>query len=95
MIFLHQLLGKNLARLYLSSSLSRTKNRNAPDDEVVNNALSQRRLRPNNGEVNLEVSGCLEQCLNIGGTYIQVLSNLSRAGVARSDINLFDLAALG
>jgi hypothetical protein len=62
---------------------------------LVNNAFSQGRFRTNNGKVNLEVSGCLEQCLNIVGTYIKVMGNLSRAGIARSDINLLNLGALG
>jgi hypothetical protein len=41
------------------------------------------------------VSGCPDQSIYIGGTYIQVLGEPSCAGIARSDINFFDSGALG
>jgi len=66
-----------------------------PDQELVSNALSQRRLRTNNGEVNLMVSGGPDQPIYIGGTYIYVLGELSRAGIARSDIDFLYFWALG
>jgi hypothetical protein len=66
-----------------------------PDQELVGNALRQRRLRTDNGEVNLLFLGYFNQPLYISRVYIQVLSNLSCAGIARSDVNLFYFRALG
>ena len=94
-IFLHQLLGEHLARLYLGGLLGGTKNRDAPDDEVVDNAISQRRLRSNDSKVDSLFLGYFSQRLYIGGLDINILGNLSRAGVTRSDINLFNFGALG
>jgi len=95
MEFLHQLLGKDLARLNLSGFFSGTKDWQTPNKELVSNALSQRRLRPDNGEVNSLFLGCPEQPLNLSRVNIKVMGNLSRAGVARSSVNLFDPFALG
>jgi hypothetical protein len=67
----------------------------APDEELVSNALRQRRFGTDNGEVNPLFLGYFGQPLNISGLYIQVLGNLSRAGVARSDIDFFCFGALG
>jgi hypothetical protein len=66
-----------------------------PDQELVGNALRQRRLRANNRKVNLMVFGCPDQRLNISGGDIKVLGNLGRASVPRRDKNLLDLTALG
>jgi hypothetical protein len=67
----------------------------APDQKLVGNTLRQRRLRTDNGKVNLTVFGYPDQRLNIGRVDINVMGKLSRAGVTRSDKNLLDLAALG
>jgi hypothetical protein len=66
-----------------------------PDEELVGNALRQRRFGTDDGEVNPLLLGELSQSLDIGGLDIQVLGNLSRAGVARSNVDFFDLGALG
>jgi len=92
---LHQLLGEYLARLNLGGSLGRTKNRNAPDYEAVNDALSQGRLRSNNGKVNLVGLSYLNQSINISRTKSKVVGNLSRTGIARSDIDFLYFGALG
>jgi hypothetical protein len=92
---LHQLLGEYLARLNLSGFLGRTENRNTPDDEVVNNALSQGRLRPNNGEVNSLFPGYFSQRLYICRAKSKVMGNLSRASIARSGVDFFYFGALG
>jgi len=67
----------------------------APDQELVGNALRQRRLRTDNRKVYFLFIGCFNQPLNISRSDIQVLGNLGRAGIARRDKNLLDLAALG
>jgi hypothetical protein len=66
-----------------------------PDEELVGDALRQRRLGADNGEVNPLLLGELSQPLNIGRLYVQVLGELSRAGVPRSDIDFLYLGALG
>jgi len=63
--------------------------------KVVNNALSQRRLRSDNDQLNPLFFGCFSQPLYIGRAYIQVMGDLSRAGITRSSINLLNLGALG
>jgi hypothetical protein len=66
-----------------------------PDQKLVGNALSQRRLRTDNGEVNPIFFGCPDQPLNISRADINVPGELSRAGIARSDVYFFDPTALG
>jgi hypothetical protein len=66
-----------------------------PDEELVGNALRQRSFGANNGEVNPLFLGELSQPLNISGLDIQVLGKLSRAGVARSNIDFLYFRALG
>jgi hypothetical protein len=92
---LHQLLGKNLARLNLSGFLSRTKDGNTPDDELVNNALSQGRFRTNNSKVNSLFPGYFSQRLYISWAKSKVLGNFSRASITRSGIDFLNLWALG
>lgn len=62
---------------------------------MVSNALRQGRFRTDNGEVNLIFFGCPDQRLYISRANIQILGNLSRAGVPWSSVYFFDLAALG
>jgi hypothetical protein len=62
---------------------------------VVNNALSQGRLRPDNSKVDSLFPGYFSQRLYIGGANIKVLGNFSRAGIARSDIDFLYFGALG
>jgi hypothetical protein len=66
-----------------------------PDEELVGNSLRQRCFGTDNGEVNPLFLGELSQPLNIGGLDIQVLGNLGRAGVPRSNVDFFYLGALG
>jgi hypothetical protein len=66
-----------------------------PDEELVGDALRQRRFGTDNGEVNPLFLGYFSQPLNISRLYIQVLGNLSRAGVARSNVDFFRFRALG
>jgi hypothetical protein len=70
-------------------------NLQSPDEELVGNALSQRRLRPDNGKVNSPFPGYFSQRLYIGGLDIKVMGNLSRTGIARSYVDFFDFVALG
>jgi len=69
-------------------------NLQSPDEELVGNALSQRRLRPDNGKVNPLLPGYFSQRFYIGGLNIKVLGNLSRAGITRSNIYFFNFRAL-
>ena len=69
--------------------------RNADILEVVNNALSQWCLRPNDHQLNASFLRCSSQRLNISGVNIQVMGDLSRTGITRSDIAFFNLGTLG
>jgi len=92
---LHQLLGEYLAGLYLGGCLGSTKDRNTYLLKVVNNAISERCLWPDNDQFNTLLPGYSSQRLYITRTNIQVTGNLSRAGIAWGDINLLNFGALG
>jgi len=62
---------------------------------VVNNAVSQCRLRSDNDQLDTLFPGGFSQSLNIISFDTQVLGDLSRTGIARRDVNLFDPGALG
>ncbi len=62
---------------------------------MVNNAISQRHLRPDNYQFNTFFLGYFSQSFYIFGANIQIMGNLSRTGITRSDINLFSFGALG
>ncbi len=62
---------------------------------MVNNTFSQRVIRPDNYQFNTLFLGYLSQSLNIARANIQVMGNLSRAGIARSDKNLLNFRTLG
>ena len=47
------------------------------------------------GKLNLVRLSYIDQRFYISGAYIQVMSYLSRAGITRSDVNFFNLGALG
>jgi hypothetical protein len=70
-------------------------NLQTPDEELVGNALSQRRFRPDNGKVNPFLRSYLSQRFYIGGLDIKVMGNLSRAGIARSYVDFLNFRALG
>ena len=63
--------------------------------KTVNDALSQRRLRPDNHQLNTFFMGKFNQFLYIARASIKVAGNLSRAGITRGGINLFNPGALG
>ena len=63
--------------------------------KVVNNAISQRRLWSNNDKLNSLFLGCFSQRLYISRFNIQIMGDLSRAGITRSGINLLNLRTLG
>ena len=62
---------------------------------MVNNAISQRYLRPNNYQLDPLLLSYLSQPLYITGANIQILSKLCCPSIARGDINLFYFWALG
>jgi hypothetical protein len=94
-ISLHQLLGEDLARFNLGGLLGRTEDLHPPDEKLVDDALRQGRLGTDNGEVDPVFLSCFSQPVYIGGLDFKVMGNLSRAGVARSDVNILYLRALG
>jgi hypothetical protein len=63
--------------------------------KVVNNALSQRRLRSDHDQLDSLLPGYFSQRLYISRFNIQIKGDLSRAGIARSGINLLSFRALG
>jgi len=75
--------------------LGGTKNGNTSDDEVVDNAISQRRLRSDNSEVNALFPGNFSQRFYISRLKSKVMGNLGGAGVTRSNVDFFNFGALG
>ena len=63
--------------------------------KLIGNAISQRRFRPDDSEVDFIFFGYSYQRFDIGGAYIQVLGYLCCAGITGSDQNLFNFGALG
>jgi hypothetical protein len=74
--------------------LSGAENLHTPDEELVSDALSQWRLRPDDGQVYFLFFGYFSQRLDIVGFDIEVSGKLSRAGVTRSCIYFFNFGAL-
>ena len=94
-MLLHQFLGERLARLYLGGGPGGAEDSQTLRQKPVGDAGRQGCLRPDDGQVNLEVSGCLQQRLDVFGFDIQILGEPSRAGIARSGINPANFGALG
>jgi len=92
---LHQFLGKGLAGLYPGGGSGRPEDGDAYLPKAVDNALGQRPLRPDDDQFNALLLSYFSQRLDVSRLDIQVDGDLSRAGVARSGINLFNLGALG
>ena len=63
--------------------------------KAVNNAVSQWRLRSDNDKLDALFPGGFGQSLYVTGANIQVPGDLSRTGIARRDVKLFNLGALG
>jgi len=63
--------------------------------KLVNNASCQWRFWSDDSQVNLILFSRFNQRLNISGAYLQVVGELSRAGVPWGDKNLFDPETLG
>ena len=62
---------------------------------MVNNAVSQCRLRSDNDQLNTLFLGYFSQSFYVARADIQVSGDLSRTGIARRDVNIFNLGALG
>ncbi len=63
--------------------------------KAVNNAISQQCLRPDNNQLDTLFPGYCDQSFYVTRAYIQVMGNLSRAGITWSGINLLNFRAPG
>jgi len=66
-----------------------------PNQELVGDAISQWCLWAHDSKVNPLFLSYLDQRLNISWANVEILGNLSRAGVARGGVNFINFGALG